>query len=584
MTNNNTTKSTENNINSDKSTIKTPWNKFYGEVPSSLEYTALSMSGKVEEVSKKYPNLIAFSFMGKNTTYKKMWDEIELNAKALKAIGVNKNDRVTICLPNCPQAVTMFYAVNLIGAVANMIHPLSSVKEIEFYIKDSKSVCAITLDQFYGKFEEIRANINLKTLLITSIKDALGGVMKVGFALTLGRKIKKIPTDADVLMWKDFIKAGRELNGPYRIDKKADEEAVILYSGGTTGVTKGILLSNLNFNALGEQIVAMAHCFNPGDVMLAVMPIFHGFGLGVSIHTMLVNGGQCILVPQFTPLTYAKLIKKHKPNYIAGVPTLFEALLRIDELDNVDLSCLMGVFSGGDSLTAELKKRIDKFLAEHNCKVNVREGYGTTECVTASCLTPYTLEKEGSIGIPLPDMFYKIVKPETEIELPYGEAGEICIAGVTVMIEYANQPQETAKTKRKHADGLEWIHTGDLGFMDEDGFIYFKQRIKRIIVSSGYNIYPSNIENVLEACELVHLSCAIGIKDPYKMQKVKAFVVLKDGVAPSEETRAKIMEHCKKYIAKYALPSEIEFRDSLPKTLVGKVAYRVLEEECTETK
>lgn len=584
MTTNNTTKSTENNINSAKSTIKTPWNKFYGEVPSSLEYTALSMSGKVEEVSKKYPNLIAFSFMGKNTTYKKMWDEIELNAKALKAIGVNKNDRVTICLPNCPQAVTMFYAVNLIGAVANMIHPLSSVKEIEFYIKDSKSVCAITLDQFYGKFEEIRSNINLKTLLITSIKDALGGVMKVGFALTLGRKIKKIPTDADVLMWKDFIKAGRELNGAYRIDKKADEEAVILYSGGTTGVTKGILLSNLNFNALGAQIVAMAHCFNPGDVMLAVMPIFHGFGLGVSIHTMLVNGGQCILVPQFTPLTYAKLIKKHKPNYIAGVPTLFEALLRIDELDNVDLSCLLGVFSGGDSLTAELKKRIDKFLAEHNCKVNAREGYGTTECVTASCLTPYTLEKEGSIGIPLPDMFYKIVKPETEIELPYGEAGEICIAGVTVMIEYANQPQETAKTKRKHADGLEWIHTGDLGFMDEDGFIYFKQRIKRIIVSSGYNIYPSNIENVLEACELVHLSCAIGIKDPYKMQKVKAFVVLKDGVAPNEETRTKIMEHCKKYIAKYALPSEIEFRDSLPKTLVGKVAYRVLEEECTETK
>ena len=313
--------------------------------------------------------------------------------------------------------------------------------------------------------------------------------------------------------------------------------------------------------------------------MLAIMPMFHGFGLGVSIHSMLVNGGRCVLVPRFTPQTYAELLRKHKPNFIAGVPTLYEALLRLDGLDDLDLSCLKGMFSGGDSLPVELKKRIDAFLKDHKATIEVREGYGTTECVTASCLTPSGLAREGSIGIPFPDTYYKIVMPGTEIEVPYGQEGEICLAGPTVMMEYVNHPQETADTLRKHADGLTWVHTGDLGVMDKDGYIYFRQRIKRMIVTSGYNVYPSQIEGILDKNECVHMSCVIGVKDPYKMQKVKAFIVLKPGYEPSDETREQIMDYCRKHIAKYALPYEIEFRDELPKTLVGKVAYRILEEE-----
>ena len=560
--------------------VKTPWMPFMNGIPAQLDYFGGSMCEAVERIAEKYPNVIAYDFMGSHTNYRRCVEEIHACARALRAAGVKENDRVTIAMPNAPQAVSMFYAVNMVGAIANMIHPLSAEGEIEFYLNDSRSVAALTLDQFYGKFANIRQNTPaLKILIVASIKDALNPVMKLGYALTEGKKVPKLPEDGDYITWKQFILNGKQFTGDPRVKRVGAQPAVILYSGGTTGVTKGILLSNLNFNALGAQIIATNPIYSVGDKMLAIMPMFHGFGLGVSIHSMLVNGGRCVLVPRFTPQTYAELLRKHKPNFIAGVPTLYEALLRLDGLDDLDLSCLKGMFSGGDSLPVELKKRIDAFLKDHKATIDVREGYGTTECVTASCLTPSGLAREGSIGIPFPDTYYKIVMPGTEIEVPYGQEGEICLAGPTVMMEYVNHPQETADTLRKHADGLTWVHTGDLGVMDKDGYIYFRQRIKRMIVTSGYNVYPSQIEGILDKNECVHMSCVIGVKDPYKMQKVKAFIVLKPGYEPTDETREKIMDYCRKHIAKYALPYEIEFRDELHKTLVGKVAYRILEEE-----
>ena len=566
--------------NTDNLNVKTPWIKNLGGVPAHLEYFQGSMYDKVAQIAVNYPNYIAYDFMGGKVKYKDFIKKVDVCARALAAIGVKEGEKVTICMPNAPQAVIMFYAINKIGAIANMVHPLSSEKEIEFYLKESASVVCITLDQFYGKFEDIRGNVPLRSLIITSIKDVLSPIKKKGYYLAAGRKIKKVPANAEIVWWEKFLKDGADYHGPFHVVREADDPAVILYSGGTTGTTKGILLSNLNFNALSQQIIATNPMFKPGDKMLAVMPIFHGFGLGVCIHSMLANGGRCLLIPRFNPQSYAKLLKKHKPNFIAGVPTLYEALLRIKSLNGVDLSCLKGVFSGGDSLSIELKKRFDTFLKEHNATIPVREGYGTTECVTASCLTPSHWAKEGSIGLPFPDTFYKIVKPGTEEEVPYDVEGEICLAGPTVMMEYINNPEETANTLRRHADGLTWVHTGDLGMMDEDGFIYFRQRIKRMIVTSGYNVYPSQIENVLDAHEYVHMSCVIGVPDALKMQKVVAFVVLKPGIKVSEEeARESIMEHCRKYVAKYAMPADIQFREDMPKTLVGKVAYRMLEEE-----
>ncbi len=560
-------------------TAKTPWKDSMGEVPMHLDYFEGSMYEGVARMAELYPNNIAFDFMGKSTTYKKLVQDIEKCARSLRTIGVRAGDRVTIAMPNCPQAICLFYAVNLVGGIANMIHPLSAEKEIEFYLNASHSVTAITLDQFYHKFESIRQNTEVVNIVIASIKDALSTPIKAGYMLTEGRKIRKIPEDAPIIRWEEFIRLGHACSWNYKVPRYGDDPAVILYSGGTTGTTKGIVLTNRNFNALAAQIIATNPMFRPGDRMLAAMPLFHGFGLGVCIHSMLFNGGRCILVPRFTAQSYAKLITKYRCNFIAGVPTLYEALLRLKSMEKADLSCLKGVFSGGDSLSVELKKKFDKFLYDHKAVVQVREGYGTTETVTACCLTPTNLFKEGSIGIPFPDTYIKIVEPGTDRELPYGEEGEILLAGPTVMREYADNPEETAATLRTHADGLTWVYTGDLGTMDEQGFIYFRGRAKRMIVSSGYNIYPGQLENILDAHEKVQMSCIIGVPDAYRMQKVKAFVMLTPGTPATDETKEELMAYCRKHIAKYAMPYDIEFRDELPKTLVGKVAYRKLEEE-----
>ncbi len=567
-----------------KITAKAPWLNHIGDIPATLEYPEGSMYDALKEAADKYPDMIAFDFMGKSTTYKVFMEKIETCAKSLKTIGVREGDRVTIAMPNCPQSVFLFYAVNLVGGICNMIHPLSAEKEIEFYLNESESVTVITLDQFYHKFEAIRHNTKLVNVIIASIKDELSKPVRAGYMFTESYKIKKIPDDAPVIRWNDFLKLGKACFWNYKVERKADDPAVILYSGGTTGKTKGIVLTNKNFNAMGRQTIASNPMFRPGDKMLAAMPIFHGFGLGVCIHAMLISGGRCILVPRFTASSYAKLIVKYKCNFMAGVPTLYEALLRMPSLEKADLSFLKGVFSGGDSLSIELKKKLDKFLYDHKSVIQVREGYGATETVCACCLTPPHMAKEGSIGLPFPDTYIKIVKPGTEEELPYGETGEILLAGPSAMLEYLNHPEETAKTLRTHADGLKWVYTGDLGTMDPEGFVYFKGRAKRMIVTSGYNVYPNQVENILDACDLVQMSCVVGVKDDYRMQQVKAFVMLKEGVPQTDETKEQILSYCSKHIAKYAMPRAIEFRDELPKTMVGKVAYRELEDSLEENK
>ncbi|MBR5429846.1 MAG: acyl--CoA ligase [Firmicutes bacterium] len=559
-----------------------PWLKSYGDVPFHLEYPDRTMFRQLSWTAEQHPNVIAYDFMGRSTTYAQMIDGIRETARAFRAQGIGDGDRVTICLPNCPQAVLAFYALNMIGALANMVHPLSAEGEIKFFLETSKSRACITLDQFYPKLMQVRQQTDLPLLIIARVKDALPPLKKLGFSLTQGRKLPKVTSSKDTLLWNDFIAAGRAFTGDPEVPHDCHDPAVILYSGGTTGKTKGILLSHLNFNALAYQTIQMDKNYAIGDKVLAVMPMFHGFGLGISIHTFLAFGGTCLLVPRFTPQTYAQLIIKERPNYIAGVPTLYEALLANEEMANVDLSCLKGVFSGGDSLSVELKKKFDSFLLSHGAHTQIREGYGTTECVTASCLTPYHQSREGSIGVPFPDTYYKIVRRGTTEEAAFGEEGEITLTGPTVMLGYLDNPEETADTLRRHADGRIWLHTGDLGCMDEDGFIYFRQRIKRMIVTSGYNVYPSQLENIFDAHEKVLMSCIIGVPDQLKIEKVKAFVQLMPGVPQTDAVRDELMAYARKHIAKYALPYDIEFRDSLPRTLVGKVAYRQLEEEEAE--
>ena len=557
-----------------------PWLAYYGNTPASLDYPHKTMYQMVALAAKKYPDNVAYVFMGKETTYRTFMKRIDAAARGLVHMGIGKGDRVTICMANTPQALDCFYALNRIGAIPNMIHPLSAAKEIAFYLNFSHSKAILTLDQFYEKVESILPELENPTeILIARIQEELPFPLSALYPLTKNaRAVKKLPKTG-YTYWYDMVAAGRGQTLPVD-DCAFDECAAILYSGGTTGTTKGIMLSNLNFNALGMQtIAASGYGSIAGMKMLSVMPVFHGFGLGIGIHTALIGGATCILVPQFSVKTYADVLVKQKPNLIPGVPTLFEALLRAPKLEGVDLSFLKGIFSGGDSLSPELKKKVDAFLRAHNCDQQIREGYGTTECVTASCLTPKDYARSGSIGVPFPDTFYKIVTPGTTQEVPANTEGEICVSGPTVMMGYMDNPEETAATLRRHYDGRIWLHTGDLGHMDQDGFVYFRQRIKRMIVTSGYNVYPSQLENIIDSHEKVLLSCVIGGKDDYRGQKVKAYVVPMPGVEPTEELKQELLSYCSGRIAKYAMPRELEFRKELPKTLVGKVAYRVLEEE-----
>ena len=545
-----------------------------------IDYPYTLMYEEVYKAARNKPDVSAYEFQGKKTRYEDFVKKIETVAGGFSSIGIGKGDRVTICMPNTPQAVDSFYALNRAGAVSVMIHPLSAVEEIEFYLSKTDSKAIVTLNLFYEKIKSAVENTGMSIkIIVADIKDELPFPKNALYPLTVKGKTRIKYDSRTVFKWSNFVREGHKKGAPEKPDNKYDDEAVILFSGGTTGKTKGIQLTNLNLNALALQTGVAAGFSLDGLRMLSVMPLFHGFGLGIGIHTALIHGGTCILVPQFSVETYARLIKKEKPNVLPGVPTLFEALLRTDGLQGFDMSFIRGMFCGGDSLSIELKKKVDEFLREHNSSIQIREGYGTTECVTASCLTPYDYYKEGSIGIPFPDTYYKIVKVDTNEKLPPNHDGEICISGPSVMRGYLDDPDETARTLRPHGDGRIWLHTGDMGMMDEEGFVYFRQRLKRIIIVSGYNIYPSQVENAIDAHPDVMYSCAIGIPDKYKMHKVKAFVVLREGVEPSEKIKEEILENCRKKVFRFGVPSEIE----LPKTLVGKVAYRVLEDEVNES-
>ncbi len=555
---------------------KKPWLKFYGAVPEHIDYPRVTMYEALMQTVGRCPDDIAYDFFGTTSTYRQFGEEIDRCADALASLGMAAGDRLTISMPTCPQGIICFYAANKLGVVASMIHPLSPAKEIEFYLTTARSRFALTLDAFYGKFKEVQANTGLKTLILARIPDYLPLVKKIGFNLTKGRKIPPVPADPLVRWWSDLMQ-GSYPKAP-KAEMGSDEMAVILYSGGTTGVPKGIMLSNYNFISEGMQVAAWG-AMDGADSILAILPIFHGFGLGVCVNAIFMGGGKSILVPQFTPEIVADLIRKKRPSFVVGVPTLFEALGSNPVFCKADLSCLRATFSGADTLPRPVKERFEAVVKERGGNVQLLEGYGLTEAVTAIMATPLNQYREGSVGIPFPDMLAKIVALGTTEEAPVGEEGEICLSGPAVMLGYLDQPEETAQTLRTHADGRLWLHTGDIGQMDADGFFYFKLRQKRMIKSSGMNVYPAQVEDVLYKHPAVAKACVIGVPDEKQVQRVKAFVVLKDPAQAGPEMEKALIGHCQEHLIRWSCPREVEFRGDLPCTLVGKVAFNTLEKE-----
>lgn len=566
--------------NHKKSTQDYPWLKYYkeGNVPEHIEYPDCSMVDMIMQSAEKWPDNTAYIYYGHKVTYKNFVKKIEKTARALKNYGVKEGDRVTICMPNTPEGILMVYAVNMVGAICNMVHPLSSEKELEYYIKVAESKYVLVIDAVFDKVYRLRDTAGLERIIVVRPSDGLGFLKKKLYNTLHIKKVRLPFNDNRVVLWEDFIANSYFYQGNYHEERGGNDLAIIMYSGGTTGAPKAVMLSNLNINAESICDATMIRQVEPGTTVLSILPLFHCFGLGVCIHTPLCRGMGCILIPAFSHKQFADIIKKNEPNFIVGVPTLFEALTNT-KLKAHDLESVTSVICGGDALSQALRDKINTFLKNHGSSAKIRVGYGLTEGSGAVCLSPEDAFADSIIGVPLPDMDFKIIKNDTFKEQPAGATGEICISGPLVMMGYLGDDAETAQAIRLHDDGKLWLHTGDMGYLGEDGLIYFSQRLKRIIVSSGYNIYPTHLESIINSHEAVLTSTVIGIDHHYKGQVPKAFIVLKPGYRPGKRVEREIRELLERNVPIYALPVAYEFRDKLPQTKIGKVAFRELEKE-----
>lgn len=555
-----------------------PWFKFYVNMKSHVEYPDVSMYGLIKKASVKYPTNIAYSYYGSKTTYKGLIRKIDEIACAFARAGVKKGTNVTICMPNTPEGIMSFYALNKIGAIANMMHPLSSEEELKYGMNLTDTEYLLVMDMVYPKIENIRDELNLKKIIWVSVSESMDSAMRIGYKLTKGLKVKK-PYGEDVISWFHFMSKAKYYKDKIEDKGKGNDNAVILHSGGTTGKPKGIVLTNMNFNSLVLSELEINKVLGDGVSILAIMPIFHGFGLGCTFHACWASGGHAIILPSVDPKKFDTTLLKYKPNILACVPSVLEGLTYSRKLKDEDLSFIKCIICGGDTLSSKLEYRIDDFLYDHGSDTKVRTAFGMTECAAGVTMMPLETTREESIGIPCPDCFIKICKPGTTEELKVGQIGEMCINGPTVMKEYIKEPKETAGMLRLHEDNKIWLHSGDMASMDAEGFVYFKGRLKRMIVSSGYNIYPGQIESIILDSPYVKQCVVIGVPHPYKKEVVKAYIVLKDDIELTSEVKKSIRELCEKNIAAYALPYAYGYRKELPKTKLGKVAYRDIKDE-----
>ncbi|MBR3228924.1 acyl--CoA ligase [Candidatus Saccharibacteria bacterium] len=549
---------------------------YIDKLPKDIEYFDGGLYDVVYESSCKWPHNIALEYFDTQITYKELIKKINKVAAALKTIGAEKGDRISICMPNTPESIYMLYAVNEIGAVANMIHPLSSEKEIEDYLTQSESKIMLCIDISYPKVEAIIKNTDVEQVIVVSPTRSMSLIVRAIYKLTKGRK-NHIKKSQHVITWDQFLyKANKFIGNPHtRVN--SEDDAIIMYSGGTTGKPKGIMLSNLNFNAqaLGAKYL-VPELFKPEYSFMAFLPNFHAFGFGCCIHMPLYFGARAFLIPQFNPKKFKQYITKYKVNILVGVPTVFDYLTKL-KFRKDGLKDIKFVVSGGDLISMSSKEKINDFLKAHGSKAIIENGYGLTEASGGFIFSPRSVAEDAdAIGYPLPDNEVVIMDLKTKKPAKLGEDGEILVRGLCVMKGYLNKPKETEETFIV-VDGKKYLRTGDIGYADERGVIHFRSRLKRMIISNGYNIYPANIEDVTLKCKLVNSCAVVGREDKLRGEKVVVFAVL-EPEASERAARKELGQIYKKYLAKYEIPREIRFIDELPKTKLAKVDFKALEE------
>ncbi len=568
------------------------WLKYYPEKEIKATLPDVNAYDFLYDKNKNYINRNALNYFGRKITFKEMFDNINITENALRNYGVKKGDIVSISLPNTPEAVYIFYALSKIGAVANMIDPRTSIHGIEDYINEVDSKLLIAIDVAIPKLLNIKNTTNIKDIITVSPADSLPLVMNLGFKAKMFFESFKNKDNANneknnFISWKDFFNSGKnKIKNFSTVDENVSELPVlIVHTGGTTGAPKGVLLSNKNINAMAFQSMQFPTDLKREHRWLDIMPPFIAYGIGTGLHFPLCVGMETILIPIFKPEEFDNLLIKYRPNHISGVPSHWNSIINSKKLKNADLSYLITCAVGGDSMDKKLEVASNKFLSEHGCKYKITKGYGMTEVNGSIGRTTNENNIIGSVGIPFAKSNIAICDPETGVELGYNEQGEICMSGPSVMIGYFNNKKETDNIKRVHSDGKEWIHSGDIGYMTEDGNLFVVDRMKRIIVRhDGFKIFPSAIESVIQSHPKVKMCKVVGMPDIDNVQGELpcAYIVLNDNMVDYSEFEKELSLICEKKLPEYSQPALIKYKENMPLTSVGKVDTLKLKEEINQ--
>lgn len=554
-----------------------PWLKYYDQKFIDQTLPALSAFEYVCQRSKNHLNDTALEYYGRKFTYADLIVNVKKTAAALRGAGVKKGDIITVVSIMTPEIIALFYAADMMGATLNLVDPRYSVEGIREYIEEVDSHLLVCLNVVYERCRQAAKRTNVEKVIVLSPADSLPPVMAVGYKLTTPDKNKYA---SNVIRWKQFIKGGEGQSTaaePY----DPDHACVVVHTGGTTGSPKGVMLTDDCFNGIALQFQAYPKLFHRGQKLMNVMPPFIAYGFACGIHLPLVLGFTVIIIPNLDPAKLGSLVLKHKPEHMFGVPTHYQQLASDPKLRDKDLSFIINYAAGGDSLSRGAEQTVNDFLAAHGARYPIAKGYGMTEVSSAATVAAGLDNKPGSVGIPMVNTVVAAFEPGTDQELPIGQRGELCISGPCLMKGYYNKPEETAILLRRHPDGRVWAHTGDMGYLDEDGFVFLDSRIKRMIIRhDGFKVFPSMIENVVSRHPAVHQCSVVGCADKDHTQGRLPFVyiVLKaDTTAKKKQVIRELERMCAEELPEYVQPVAYKFIPSMPMTPVGKVDYRQLE-------
>lgn len=554
-----------------------PWLKYYDQKFIDQTLPALSAFEYVCQRSKNHLNDTALEYYGRKFTYADLIVNVKKTAAALRGAGVKKGDIITVVSIMTPEIIALFYAADMMGATLNLVDPRYSVEGIREYIEEVDSHLLVCLNVVYERCRQAAKRTNVEKVIVLSPADSLPPLMAVGYKLTTPDKNKYA---SNVIRWKQFIKGGEgqsTASEPY----DPDHACVVVHTGGTTGSPKGVMLTDDCFNGIALQFQAYPKLFHRGQKLMNIMPPFIAYGFACGIHLPLVLGFTVIIIPNLDPAKLGSLVLKHKPEHMFGVPTHYQQLASDPKLRDKDLSFIINYAAGGDSLSRGAEQTVNDFLAAHGARYPIAKGYGMTEVSSAATVAAGLDNKPGSVGIPMVNTVVAAFEPGTDQELPIGQRGELCISGPCLMKGYYNKPEETAILLRRHPDGRVWAHTGDMGYLDEDGFVFLDSRIKRMIIRhDGFKVFPSMIENVVSRHPAVHQCSVVGCADKDHTQGRLPFVyiVLKaDTTAKKKQVIRELERMCAEELPEYVQPVAYKFISSMPMTPVGKVDYRQLE-------